>query len=166
MFGGQFGDCSQFGVGIDDSGGIAGAVEQNHFGAGGDCRGDSLEIKLKIWVGVDRYGDAAGEADQRGVHDEVGVEKDNFVPGIDHRQHGQHQSAAGAAADENLAVGVCKALVDIGLQALAKGANSLGLRVTVAAAVNCLAASLANFRRDIKIGLTDGEVNGVGQLGG
>ena len=41
-----------------------------------------------------------------GIHDEVRIEEEDFVAGIDHATKGQDESAAGAAGDQQLAVGM------------------------------------------------------------
>ena len=43
---------------------------------------------------------------QHVVHDEVGIEDDHLFARIQQGEHGQHQAAAGAGGDEDLAVGV------------------------------------------------------------
>src|SRR5207244_313252 len=97
----------------DHAGGVGRAVYQDDLGARRQGGADAVHVDLVVGVSIDEDRFAAGQRHQVRVHDEVRIEQDDFVAWIDGAEQGQDQAAAGAAGNDDLAVGVAKALVHV-----------------------------------------------------
>ena len=86
--------------------GLAGDVEEDRLRPRRDRRGDAVHVESEVRIGVDEHRHAAGERDHRRVADEVRIEQDHLVAGVDGREQRQNQGPAGAAGQDHVAVGV------------------------------------------------------------
>ena len=110
------------------------------------CFTRSTSIRKSGYVSTNTHF-AAGQRHQRAIHDEVRIEDDHLVAGVERGQQGQHQAAAGAAGDEHLAVGMAVLLVDLPLQLLAQRRDALRQGVAVLVALDGVDRRLPNRLR-------------------
>src|SRR5665213_1674354 len=95
------------------------------------------------------------------IHDEIRIEDDHLIAGIDGATKSEDKAAAGAAGDENFAVvlGIKGANVSVNLGA--QFWNALGDGIGVGAAVDGGVGGGLDRLRHVEIRLTDAEVDGV-----
>ena len=118
-------------------------------------------VDAEVGVGVDEDRRPAGQGDQVPVHDEVGVEDDHLVAGVDHAAEGQQQRPRRAGGDEHLAVGVAELGVDGGLEPAAELGDALGDGVGVPPALDGLDRGGLDRVGHVEVGQADREVDRV-----
>src|SRR5262249_35639369 len=111
---------------VNSAGRVGRAVDDNGLGPRRDGGTHAVGVDVEVGIGVQVKGCPAGQGDQGGVQDEEGVEADARVAGVDDAAQGQHQPAAGAAGDEQFAVGVGQSTADVGGDAGAELGDALG----------------------------------------
>jgi hypothetical protein len=122
---------------------------------------EHLHVEAEVRVSVHRDHCAAGERDHVRVSHEVRVGGNDLVPGVDDREQGQEQSAAGAAGDQNVAVLAGEAGVHVGEQLRAQLRDALGDGVPVLVGVDGRFGRGLDRVRDREVRLADAQVNGV-----
>ena len=117
--------------------------------------------RSKSGIGVDVNRSAAGQRDEVRIHDEVGIEDDHLVAGIDGAAQREQQAAAGAAGDDHLAIGVSVGLADIGQNLGPQLRNALGDGVGVVALVDGGTGGGLDRLGHVEVRLADAQVDGV-----
>ena len=135
--------------------------------ARGDCGFQTIGMEAEVGVGIDGHGHRATEFGQVLVHDEVGIEKDRLVAGgVEGGEHGEHEAGGGAGEDQEAGIGPAGVAGDFGFKGGDELGDSLGGGVAVFTFADGLDGAFLEDFGDIKIGLADGEVDGVFELGG
>ena len=162
--GGQLGDAANFFLRGHDPRGIGGAVEDDHLRPRRDRGRHAVQVDAEVGIGVDIDDLRPGHGRQGVVHHEVRVEDDHLVARVQEHEHRQHDAAAGAAGDEQLAIGMAELPVDFALQLLPQDRHALRQGIAVLAAFDRGDRRLADRLRRLEIGLADGEVDRIGEL--
>src|SRR5258706_13302552 len=115
-------------------------------------------MEAEIGVAVDGAGLAAREGQQVLVHDEVRVEEDRFVAGVDGGEDGEEEAAGDAGGDEDFADVATDLGGEIFAEALAQGGDALGLGVAVLAGLDSLDRGLFGGGGDVEIREADRKV--------
>ena len=103
---------------------------------------------------------------QRPIHHERRLEENHLVARIDQRHQRQHEGAAGAARHAERSARLAKFLPHLGLEPVTQGRNALRGRVAIFAGVNRRLGRLPGLGRHGKVGLADGEIDRILELGG
>ena len=112
----QFSHGSNFIRRRANAGWVRGTVQNNHLGFRCDRRFDFFDVNFEIWVATDFDTFPPGHFNHRWIHYKKRIKIDDFVAWVDGCQNGKKQTAAGARANEQLAVVVTKLGIDFGLK--------------------------------------------------
>src|SRR5205823_9376915 len=123
--------------------------------------GHPLQVDAENGVGIDQHRGAAGQGDQVAVHDEVGVEDDDLVAGVDHAAEGQEQGAGGPRGDQDLAVGVAELGGDGLLELAPQLGDPLGDGVGVEPLLDRRDGGGLDRVGDVEVGQADRQVDRV-----
>ncbi len=64
---------------------------------------DALRMQTEIGVCVDGDADRAAKFWQMLVHDEIRIDEEDFIAGVEGRKHGEHDDAGGGAREDEQA---------------------------------------------------------------
>ncbi len=79
----KFGQLAQGILVVDHAGGIGRAVDDDGLGLGVMAARNFADVDAEIGIGVDEDRLAARHRDEMRIHDEVGIEEDHFIAGIE-----------------------------------------------------------------------------------
>ena len=122
----QLGHALQGLAAVDDAGGVAGVVDDDHLGFGGDVLGQNVAVDLEAVLRPQGDGDhhAAGLGDHILIVHKGGGEDDDLVPLVDGGHKGHVHRLCAAAGEQHLSGGVivqvkvpAEILGDLGAQA-------------------------------------------------
>jgi len=82
-----------------NAGGVVWGANDEHFGAPRNGGFEALGVEAEVGVRVYGNGHCAAEFGEMLVHDEVGIEEEDFVAGVEGREHGEHDAGGGAGED-------------------------------------------------------------------
>ena len=123
----------QRGAVIAHAGGVAGIVEHNELGTGGDGRPETGFVNgpRLISIGGDLYAHSSGQFSLGAVEGEIGGKDDDLVTGVQDGQHHQRHSHAAGSGDQNVIRG--EGLFEIRLPGVTDGADQLrvAFRITI-----------------------------------
>ena len=134
MTGWRVGDPAQqlqSGAVIAHAGGVAGIVEHNELGTGGDGRPETGFVNgpALACIGGDLHTYASGQLRLGAVEGEVGGKDDDLVTGVQNGQHHQRHSHAAGSGDQNVIRG--EGLLEIRLPGVTDGADQLRITLRI-----------------------------------
>ena len=121
----------QRGAVIAHAGGVAGIVEHNELGAGGNGRPETGFVNgpSLACIGGDLHAHTAGQFRLSAVEGEVGGKDDDLVTGVQNGQHHQRHSHAAGSGDQNVIRG--EGLLEIRLPCVTDGADQLRITLRI-----------------------------------
>ena len=121
----------QSGAVIAHAGGVAGIVEHDKLGTGGDGRPETGFVNgpRLISIGGDLHAHSSGQLRLGAVEGEVGGKDDDLVTGVQNGQHHQRHSHAAGSGDQNVIRG--EGLLEIRLPCVTDGADQLRITLRI-----------------------------------
>ena len=123
-------------------------------------------MQAEIGIGIDGDGDGAAKLGQVVVHDEVGVEEEDFVARVEGGEEGEEKAGGGAGKDEDGGIVPAGFLDGSALEGCDEFGDALRGGVAVLAGADGVDGFFLEEVGDIEIRLADREVDGVLELRG